>query len=92
MDQPRDMSIGPLIVGVIGMVLYVVVGWLYLGSGLVVDSPWYVLLWAVWIAGLFVLGRVFKRRPVWTPVVPVAALALWVAFVQLGSWLLGWTA
>jgi len=86
------MSIGPLIVGVIGMVLYVVVGWLYLGSGLVVDSPWYVLLWAVWIAGLFVLGRVFKRRPVWTPVVPVAALALWVAFVQLGSWLFGWTA
>ncbi|MEA1903595.1 MAG: hypothetical protein U9N56_08730 [Actinomycetota bacterium] len=90
--SPEARSVGALIVGVIGMVLYVVIGWLYLASGLLVPFPWYIVLWVIWAGGLFVLGRVFRRRPLWTPVVPVAALAVWVTYIQVGSRLFGWTA
>ena len=72
--------------------LYLIVGWLYLGSGLVVDYPWFVVLWAIWAGGVVVLIRVFRRSPFWTPLVAVSAVAIWVVFVQLGSWLLGWSA
>lgn len=81
-----------LVMGVIGIILYVMVGWFYLASGLMVPGPWLYILWAIWIGGLWVLTRVFRRNPVWTPAVPVGAAIVWVAFVQLGSSLLGWTA
>jgi len=50
------------------------------------------ILWALWIGGLWALIRVFRRNPVWARAVPAGAANAWVAFVQLGSWLLGWTA
>ena len=83
---------GALFLGVVGMVLYLIVGLLYLASGLVVDYPWVFGMWALWLAGLFALILVFKRAPAWTPAVPAAGLALWVLIVQLGSWLFGWSA
>jgi hypothetical protein len=85
-------STAALTVGVIGIILYLVVGWLYLASGLVVPEPWYLLMWGIWIAGLWPMGRVFRRSPMWTPAVPVGAALLWVVIVQLGSWLFDWTA
>jgi len=85
-------SLSGAVLGVTGILLYAMVGWPYLGSGLVVPFPWVFALWAIWVGGLFVLIRVVKRYPVWTPAVPVAALIAWVAFVQLGVWLFGWSA
>jgi len=73
-------------------VLYVMVGWLYLGSGLVMPYPWVFLMWAVWLAGLVVLLRIFRRARAWTPAVAVGALAFWVIVIQTGSWIFGWTA
>ena len=85
-------SFGALILGVGGMVLYLTVGVLYLGSGLIVDYPWVFAMWALWLAGLIPLTMVFRASPAWTPAVPVAAIVLWFVIVQLGHWLLGWTA
>jgi hypothetical protein len=81
-----------MLVGVIGIVLYAVVGVFYLGSGLVMPYPWAFGMWALWAGGLVVLIRVFSESRVWTPVVPVVAMVLWVIIVQLESWLFDWTA
>jgi hypothetical protein len=81
-----------LTLGVIGALLYLAVGWIYLGSGLVMPYPWVYGMWAIWIAGLFVLIRVFERSQMWTSAVPIVAVVIWVVLVQLGSWLFGWTA
>jgi hypothetical protein len=80
------------LLGVSGILLYAMVGWLYLGSGLVMPYPWVFGMWAIWVGGLFALVKVVKRYPAWTPLVPVAAFAAWVAIIQLGSLLFGWTA
>ncbi len=82
----------PLALGVIGIALYLAVGFLYLASGLVMPYPWVFGMWALWAGGLFALVRVFRDSQAWTPVVAVCALIVWVALVQLGSWLFGWTA
>ena len=85
-------GLSSMVLGVIGMALYLLVGVLYLGAGLVMPYPWVYGMWALWLTGLFVLGRVFRRSAAWTPVVPVAAVVIWVGIVALGSFLFGWTA
>lgn len=80
------------IIGIIGIGLYVLVGVLYIASGLVMPYPWVFGMWALWGTGFVVLIRVFRASPVWTPAVPVGAVVLWVVIVQLGSWLFDWTA
>lgn len=89
-DQKR--SLVAALLGVGGVLLYAIVGWLYLGSGLVMPYPWVYGMWAIWLGGLIPLVKVVKRFPAWTPLVPVAALAAWVAIIQVGSMLFGWTA
>ncbi|MCI0425990.1 MAG: hypothetical protein L0Z49_11715 [Actinobacteria bacterium] len=83
---------GARILGVIGGVLYLGSGWLYFASGLVVPAPWYLVLWGVWIAGWWLVVRVLRRNPGLTPLVALGSVALWLLVVQLGDWLLGWTA
>lgn len=78
--------------GVIGIILYLAVGFIYLTSGLVVPFPWLFLLWLVWLAGIFPLVRLFQRRRAWTPVVALAALGFWWAYLAAGEALFGWTA
>jgi hypothetical protein len=89
--EPKRSLVSALL-GIIGILLYAITGWLYLGTGLVVPYPWVYGMWAIWVAGLFVLVRVVKRSPAWTATVPVAAVVIWAALVELGSWLFGWTA
>lgn len=81
-----------MLLGVVGIALYLAVGVFYLGSGLVMSYPWVFGMWALWLCGLVVLARVFAESREWTPVVPVVAMVLWVAIVQIGSWIFGWTA
>ncbi len=85
-------SLTSRVIGIVGIPLYVLVGWFYVASGLVVPFPWFLALWAIWAVGFFVLIKVFRAAPAWTPLVPVVAAGVWVGFVQLGSWLFGWTA
>lgn len=81
-----------MFVGILGMLLYIPVGFFYFGSGLVTPIWFAVIMWIVWVAGLWVLTRVFQRTPMRTWIVPVAAIVLWATVVSLGDWLLGWTA
>jgi hypothetical protein len=92
MTEVREKRPRELVVGLVAMFLYVPVGVFYFGSGLVMPFWAAAILWVIWIAGLLVLARVYRSRPMWTWVVPVAAMVLWVAVVSLGDWLLGWTA
>lgn len=78
--------------GVLGIVMYLAAGFLYLAAGLVVPGPWYVVMWAVWITGWVMVARVYKTRRPWTPAVAVVAVGVWVLIVGLGGLLLGWTA
>ncbi|MGI9648575.1 MAG: hypothetical protein ACR2OI_08665 [Acidimicrobiia bacterium] len=81
-----------LVLGVVGVGLYLCLGVLYLGAGLVMPYPWAFAMWVVWFGGLIVLARVFASRRLWTPAVAVAGLALWVVTVLAGEQLFGWTA
>jgi hypothetical protein len=78
--------------GLVGVLLYLLVGVLYFGSALVMPYPWVFGMWGLWIGGFTVLFRIFRDSRPWTPAVPVGAVILWVVIVQLGSWLFGWTA
>jgi hypothetical protein len=89
-ETPRGT--GATVLGIIGIVLYAATGILYLSAGLVVPGPWLFLLWAIWLAGLWLLVAVFRRRRSWTPLVAVLAVAFWWLYVTLGETLLGWTA
>jgi hypothetical protein len=80
------------LVGGVGVALYLGTGLLYLGSGLVMPYPWVFGMWALWIGGWLIVVQLFRSRRPWTPLVPIGAIILWVAIVQLGSWLFGWTA
>jgi hypothetical protein len=77
--------------GIIGIALYLVVGFFYLSS-LMVPGPWLFILWGIWLAGIYPLISVLRRRRAWTPVVAVAAAVVWWLFVTIGEALLGWTA
>lgn len=78
--------------GVLGIVLYLVAGFFYLVSGLVVPPPWLLLLWLIWLLGVYPLIVVFQRRRGWTPLVAVAAGVVWFLFLTIGEALLDWTA
>ena len=67
-------------------------GYFYLAGGLVI--PGYVLfpLWAVWLLLAWLLVRLAVRRSWWTPVVPMAAAALFVVVLVVGDRVLGWQA
>lgn len=78
--------------GIVGLLLYVAAGYVYMVSGLAVPIPWLVVLWLVWAGGLVILVRVWRRRRAWTPVVALAAFAFWAAYLSAGSALFGWTA
>ena len=78
--------------GIVGLILYLGVGFFYLTSGLVVPGIALVVLWLVWLAGLWFAIRWFRTRPQLVPLVAVAAAIFWFIYVQGGSAIFGWTA
>ena len=91
-SEPGAHTTGATVSGVIGIVLYLAVGFIFLVSGLVVPMPWLAVLWAVWAGGCYPLIRVFQTRRAWTPLVAVAAGLFWWGYLSLGSALFDWTA
>lgn len=85
-------GVGTTIIGVVGLLGYLAVGFLYLVSGLTVPVPWLWLLWVIWLAGLYPLIATFRTRRIWTPIVPVIAVAFWFLYVSAGEALFDWTA
>ena len=78
--------------GWIGIAGHVVVGYLYLVSGLVVPAWALGVLFVIWLGLLWLAISLLRRRPAWTLLVPVGAVAIWLAIVSAGDAWLGWTA
>ncbi|HXV72516.1 MAG TPA: hypothetical protein VEB69_14090 [Acidimicrobiia bacterium] len=90
--SPESPGLGATISGFLGVLLYLALGFLYLTSGLVVPLPGLIVLWAVWVAGWFLVVRLFRTRRVWVPVVAVGGVLFWWGYVSLGAALFDWTA
>jgi hypothetical protein len=91
-SSQQSPGIGTTVSGWMGIVLYLVLGLLYLTSGLVVPLPGLVVLWLVWVAGWFLVVRLFRARRVWTPIVALAGAVFWWVYLSLGAALFDWTA
>jgi len=91
-----DVSTGEKVAAVVAIVGHLAVGvFPYAASGLLVPAWGIVVLYALWLGlavGLVRLLRGDRRRPMLAPLVPVAAVAVWFAFVSAGEVLFDWTA
>ena len=62
------------VLGIVGLLGYVAVGFFpYLASGLMVPGPWLFILWAIWVVGLVLAWRTFRRRPALVLIFPPTA-------------------
>jgi len=83
---------GTWVVAGLSAVAHLVVGVLYLSSGLVAPL-WAIAVLLVWWVLLAVqLSRLALRGSWWTPAVPVVAYATWWLALTLGERFLDWTA
>ncbi|WP_143194122.1 hypothetical protein [Micromonospora sp. CB01531] len=80
------------VVGWFGLAAHLAVGFWYAASGLVVPGWALAGLLVVWAVLLAVGIRLLRRRPVFVPLVPLAAMLVWLAVVSAGGAWLGWTA
>jgi hypothetical protein len=90
---PADLrTVAPLIGAGVAGVAHLLVGYVYLISGLVV--PFYALLplWAWWLFLLVTLVRLAIRGSWWVLAVPGVAAVTWILVVLGGGELLDWTA
>jgi len=85
-------TVGRAVVAVVGLLLLLPVGFLYVSSGLVVPGPWLIVLWALFLALVPAAVQLARRRSYWVPAVPAAAFLLWLLVLRLGEQLLGWQA
>jgi hypothetical protein len=77
---------------VVAMLALLVLAPFFFAAGLVAPLWAVITLVAVWVA-LFVLGCLWwRRRPLWTLVLPVVALLVWWGGITAGETWLGWTA
>lgn len=90
--KPRSGSTAGAVLGWVGIVLQLFVGFPYLISGLIVPRPYLFGLWLVWAA--YTMGALWllRRRPAVVPLVPLAALGTWFGLLALGARFLHWTA
>jgi hypothetical protein len=75
----------------VGFVVHVLLAPFFFASGLLVPGPVALVLVAVWVA-LLVAAIMRRNRPRFVLSVPGIAALVWLAVVQGGSWLFGWTA
>ena len=83
---------GPLAVAVVAGVAHLLIGYIYLVSGLSVPGYALIPLWVWWLVLAALLVRFALRRSWWSGAVPFVAAATWVLVVLGGGELLGWTA
>lgn len=77
---------------VLGLAAYLATGFLYLTSGLVVPGGALVVLWVVWLVGVWAVARLMVGWSWWVLAAAPAAVAFWWAYLLAGEGLLGWTA
>jgi xanthosine utilization system XapX-like protein len=76
---------------VVGLIAYLATGFIYLTSGLVVPFPWLIVLWLVWLAGMWITARLMARWSWWVLSAAPAAMAFWWAYLSVGEAVFGWT-
>jgi len=76
----------------VGLLLFLVAGWLYSLSGLLAPLWAVAVLWVVWVILLIALIRVWRSRPWMVLAAPVAAYLIWAGAMFAGDFFLGWTA
>lgn len=74
-----------------GFALHLVIGFFYLGAGLLAPPPAVAGLMAVWVA-LLVLAVVRRRHPWYVLATPFVAAAIWFVTLTIGDAFFGWTA
>ena len=91
--MPADLrSAAPLVAAGFAGVVHLLVGYVYLVSGLVVPGYALLPLWAWWFVLAWVLVRLAVRRSWWSAAIPFIAAATWFAVVFGGGALLDWQA
>jgi hypothetical protein len=83
---------GARVVGWLGLVGHAAIFFWYAASGLVAPGWAVAVLLLLWLALLVVGVWLRRNRPLLTPLVPVAAVALWFAVIAAGDAWLNWTA
>lgn len=76
----------------VGLVLNLLVGWVYWATPLLAPAWLLLVLLPVWVGSLWLQIRWRRRRPWLGFLVPGAALAVWWVAITLGDRYLGWTA
>ncbi len=76
---------------ILAFVFHLIVGFLYLFTGLLAPVPVAIALQIAWI-GLLVVAIRVRAEPKRVALVPVVAAVLWFAVVSIGSAVFGWTA
>lgn len=76
----------------VGILLMLVVGWLYLVSGLVAPLWAVVSLLAVWAAVFSVAMRAWNSKPWLILAAPFLLFLFWAVAIWAGGQFLGWTA
>jgi hypothetical protein len=82
----------PTIAWWVGLLAHLGMGVWYAASGLVAPAWAVVGLLVIWVALLLVGLRLRTRRPWLMLLIPVAAVAIWVAVISAGDAFLDWTA
>lgn len=77
---------------VLAVLAHLGAGIFYAAAGLVAPLWTVLLLWALWLGLLWLLVRLWRRRPLMALLVPLGALAFFFAAITAGEQLLGWTA
>lgn len=88
----RATTVAQRVGRVLGLLLMLVVGYIYLVSGLVAPMWAVIALLLIW-AVVFVLGiREWNSRPLWILAAPFALFVFWAVVIWAGGQFLGWSA
>lgn len=78
-------------IGWVGIAAHLVLLFWYSVSGLVAPGWAIAVLLLIWVALLVVAARLRRPRPLLVPLVPLAGVLIWLAFISAGGAWLGWT-
>jgi hypothetical protein len=91
-DPPRHRpGGGRLAAAIVALLAMAPVAFFYAVSGLLVPGPWLYLMWALYLALLWLTIWLARRGSFAVLVVPVVAAVAWWATISLGEEYGGWT-
>ncbi len=90
---PTNHDRARVTIGVLGALLHVGIGIFPLSASGLLAPLWSLIVIGLgWLAAAAIMWRIWQARPALALLVPPTTVALWAAFISVGSELLGWTA